>query len=297
MSSFSLLKTNRSNVTETLTKELEKLNTKTQMDDDDANYWQPTVDKLGNGQAIFRFLPPPEGEDMPFVRYWKHSFKGPTGQWYIERSLSSLGLPDPCGEENSRLWNTGLESDKKISRDRKRKLYYVSNIYMIKDYGNPENDGKVFLFQYGKKIFDKINDIMRPEFEGDAKINPFDFWEGANFKLRVRNVEGYRNYDKSEFDQPSVLNSSDEELEKIWKQQFSLKEIVDPSRFKTYEQLKERLLKAIGTPSASKPLTNVNTERKTTSNVNPPWLDEDNSNDETANDDPDVSYFKRLAEK
>ncbi len=295
MTTFSSLKSNRNSITENLTKELEKLNTKTNENNDQADYWQPTVDKLGNGQAIIRFLPPPSGEDMPYVRYWSHAFKGPTGVWYIERSLSSLGLVDPCSEENSRLWNTGLESDKKIARDRKRKLYYVSNIYVVKDYGNPENDGKVFKFSYGKKIFDKISDLMRPEFEGDAKINPFDLWEGANFRLRIRMVEGYRNYDKSEFETPAPLKDSDSELEAIWKSQFSLQEIVHPSKFKTYEALQERLQKAIGANSASNASTKTETvkqDAKTSSKANPPWVDNDDKDD-----DDEMSYFKALAEK
>ena len=302
MSLFSSLKTNRNTISDVLTKELEKLNTKTTYDNDSDQYWEPTVDKAGNGQAIIRFLPPSSGEDMPFVRYWSHSFKGPTGQWYIERSLSSLGQEDPCSEENTRLWNSGIEDNKKIARDRKRKLYYVSNIYVVKDFGNPDNDGKVFKFKYGKKIFDKINDIMRPEFEGDAKVNPFDLWEGANFRLRIRNVDGYRNYDKSEFESVSPLKDSDSELETIWKQQYSLNEVVEPSKFKSYDALKARLDKAIGTgtqQSESKPVTRQDT--KTYSKSNPPWInsddDETSSSESKDDDDDDMSYFKKLAEK
>lgn len=212
----------------------------------DDRFWQPTVDKAGNGYAEIRFLPAPPNEDVEYVRLWKHGFKGPTGQWYIENSLTTLGLPDPCSEYNSKLWNSGVESDKKIVRDQKRKLIYTSNIYVVSDPANPENEGKVFLFQYGKKIFDKLKEAMNPQFPGEVPVNPFDMWAGATFKLKIRKVDGYRNYDKSEFDDPAPLFDDDKKLEKIWKSEYSLKEIIDPKNFKSYAELQARLALVVG---------------------------------------------------
>ena len=182
----------------------------------DDRIWKPTVDKAGNGYAVLRFLPATEGQELPWVRYWDHGFKGPTGLWYIENSLTSIGQPDPVGELNSRLWNSGIESDKDRARDQKRRLHYVVNMLVVQDPSNPQNEGKVFLYKFGKKIFDKIMDSMQPEFADEKAVNPFDFWEGADFKLKIRNVEGYRNYDKSEFAAPSALKDGDDvQLEAI----------------------------------------------------------------------------------
>ena len=212
----------------------------------DDRVWLPTVDKANNGYAVIRFLPATEGSELPWNRYWDHGFKGPTGQWYIENSLSSIGMNDPVGELNSRLWNTGVESDKEIARKQKRRLHYVSNIYVVNDPGNPANEGKVFLYKYGKKIFDKLMDAMQPEFDDEDPLNPFDFWEGANFKLKIRDVEGYRNYDKSEFARVSPLAESDDELEKIYNQMHDLSEFTDPKSYKTYDELKARLMTVLG---------------------------------------------------
>src|SRR5210317_2517738 len=176
----------------------------------DDRLWKPTVDKAGNGYAILRFLPSAEGQDVPWVRYWDHGFKGPTGQWYIEKSLTSIGQQDPVSEYNSVLWNSGRDEDKETARKQKRRLHYVSNILVESDPANPQNEGKVFLFTYGKKIHDKIMDLMQPQFADEDPVNPFDFWEGASFKLKIRNVEGYRNYDKSEFASPTALSEDDE---------------------------------------------------------------------------------------
>ena len=211
----------------------------------DDRFWQPTVDKAGNGYAVIRFLPPPAEEDVPFVRIYDHGFQGPTGLWYIETSLTTIGKPDPVSEHNSKLWNSGLESDKEIVRKQKRRLHFISNIYVVSDSANPENEGKVFLYKYGKKIFDKLNEAMNPQFADEEAVNPFDLWEGANFKIKIRNVEGYRNYDRSEFDKPSPLMEKDSELENIWKSEHSLQEFVNPENFKTYEQLKEKLVRVL----------------------------------------------------
>ena len=207
----------------------------------DERLWKPEVDKAGNGYAVIRFLPAVEGEDMPWAKVWNHAFQGPTGQWYIENSLTTLGKNDPVSEMNSAYWNTGIESDKEIARKQKRKLQYFSNIYVVSDSKHPENEGKVFLFRYGKKIFDKLMAAMQPEFEDEKAINPFDFWEGANFKLKIRKVAGYWNYDSSDFDTPSAIFDNDEKIEEVWKTQYPLSEFTAASNFKSYEELKTRL--------------------------------------------------------
>ena len=237
---FAALKKNRGNFTD-LMKEVEKISQPIESNSKDDRFWQPEVDKAGNGYAVIRFLPPPSGEDYPWVRIWNHGFQGPTGKWYIENSLTTIGKPDPVSELNTELWNSGIEANKEVVRKQKRRLTYISNIYVVKDPAHPENEGKVFLFKYGKKIFDKIKDVMQPQFEDEEPVNPFDFWKGANFKLKIRNVEGYRNYDKSEFDSVAVLNEDDNMLEKIWKNQHSLQEFLDPKHFKSYDELKAKL--------------------------------------------------------
>jgi len=242
--SFDALKKNRSKSLEKLTEQLDKIGSKGYSNPDEGKYWKPTKDAAGNGFAIIRFLPAPDGEDIPFVRTWDHGFQGPGG-WYIENSLSTIGQQDPLGELNSKLWNSGNDADKEQARKQKRRLKYVSNIYVVKDSGNPENDGKVFLFAYGKKIWDKLNDMMNPSFEDEAPVNPFDLWEGANFRLKIRQFEGYPNYDKSEFDSSSALFDDDDKLEATWKQQHSLQELLDPKNFKSYDELQAKLHKVL----------------------------------------------------
>lgn len=244
--SFASLKKNRGAAIDKLKNAAEKVGGGEQKSYGDDRLWKPTVDKSGNGYAVIRFLPAGEGEDLPWVRYWDHGFKGPTGRWYIERSLTSIGQPDPVSEINSVLWNSGRDEDKQIARDRKRRLHYVANILVVSDPSNPDNDGKVFLFQFGKKIFDKITDIMTPQFQDEEPVNPFDFWEGSNFKLKIRNVEGYRNYDKSEFDSPKPLSDDESELEAIYNKLHSLKEFNDPSAYKSYAELKAKLSQVLG---------------------------------------------------
>jgi len=212
----------------------------------DERMWKPTVDKAGNGYAVIRFLPAGEGQDVPWARYWDHGFKGPQGQWYIEKSLTSIGLNDPVGEMNSLLWNSGIEADKDKARTQKRRLHYVSNILVVSDPGNPANEGKIFMYQYGKKIFDKIMDMMQPQFQDEEPVNPFDMWEGANFKLKIRQVEGYRNYDKSEFASKSALADNDEKLESLYNQMHDLSEWTDPKNYKTYDELKTKLNSILG---------------------------------------------------
>ena len=207
----------------------------------DERLWKPELDTAGNGYAVIRFLPAIEGEDLPWTKLWSHAFQGPTGQWFIENSLTTLNQKDPVSEYNSSLWNSGVETDKEIARKQKRKLSYYSNIYVITDSKNKDNEGKVFLFRYGKKIFDKLMAAMQPEFEDETPINPFDFWKGANFKLKIRKVDGFWNYDKSEFEAPSPILDDDSAIERIWKEQYPLADFTAPSNFKSYEELKTRL--------------------------------------------------------
>jgi hypothetical protein len=245
MSSFAEMKEKRKSAIANLVAAAETTSEKQSYGDD--RLWKPTVDKAGNGYAVIRFLPAPEGEDLPWVRYWDHGFKGPSGKWYIENSLTSIGQQDPVSEMNTQLWNSGIESDKQIARERKRRLHYVSNILVISDSASPENEGKVFLYKYGKKIFDKIMDVMQPQFEDEQPVNPFDFWAGANFKLKIRQVEGYRNYDKSEFDASTELfDGDDAKLETVFTSSNSLKEFIDPSTYKTYGELKKKLYDVLG---------------------------------------------------
>jgi len=214
---------------------------------DDERIWKPTVDKAGNGYAVLRFLPAAEGSELPWVRYWDHGFKGPTGLWYIENSLTSIGQPDPVGELNSRLWNSGHEEDKEKARSQKRRLHYVVNALVVSDPSAPQNEGRVVLYKFGKKIFDKITDKMQPEFADETPVNPFDMWEGADFKLKIRQVEGYRNYDKSEFASQSALFDGDEtRLEETYNKLHNLSEFADPKNYKTYDELKAKLARVLG---------------------------------------------------
>ena len=237
---FMNLKRNRESSLERLTKEINKLSTKETGSSKDDRFWQPEVDKMGNGYAVIRFLPAPAGEEVPWVRVWNHGFQGPGG-WYIENSLTTIGQSDPVSEYNSKLWNSGNEKDKETVRKQKRRLSYISNIVVLKDPAHPENEGKVFLFKYGKKIFDKLNDLLNPSFEDETPVNPYDLWEGANFRLKIRQVDNYRNYDKSDFADAGPLLDDDEELEKIWKSEHSLVAFLQPSEFKPYADLKRRL--------------------------------------------------------
>jgi hypothetical protein len=231
-------------LTAKLVKEVEKMNTSSGSSDD--RVWKLDVDKSGNGYAVIRFLPAPNGEDLPFVKLYSHAFQGPGG-WFIENSLTTLGQKDPVSELNSELWNNGTDAGKELARKQKRKLTYISNIYVVKDPANPENEGKVFLFKYGKKIFDKLTAAMQPEFEDEEAIDPFDFWQGANFKLKAKNVAGYRNYDSSEFAAAAPLLDDDDAMEAVWKKQYSLAELVAADQFKSYDELKKRLDYVLGT--------------------------------------------------
>jgi hypothetical protein len=262
----------------------------------DERLWKPQVDKAGNGMAIIRFLPAPVDEEMPWVRVWNHAFQGPTGQWYIENSLTTLNQKDPVSEYNTQLWNSGVESDKEIARKQKRKLQYYANIYVVQDSANPENEGKVMLYKFGKKIFDKLMEAMQPAFEDETPINPFDLWEGANFKLKIRKVDGYWNYDKSEFESPSQLAPSDEEMEAIYNKEYSLADFLAPTNFKSYDELKTRLDAVLtGTVATGKTAAQMVNEDET--DFTPTFKSEPAPQSASIDDDDDdaMSYFQKLA--
>ena len=259
----------------------------------DERLWKPELDTSGNGYAVIRFLPAIEGEDLPWVKLFSHAFQGPTGQWYIENSRTTLGRgdvgKDPVSEYNSSLWNSGVETDKEIARKQKRKLSYYSNIYIVSDSKNPHNEGKVFLFRYGKKIFDKLMAAMQPEFEDESPINPFDFWKGANFKLKIRKVDGYWNYDKSEFEAPSAILDDDSAIERIWKEQYSLADFTAPSNFKSYEELKTRLDAVL---SGKQVVSNQTVEDEP---IAEPKVDTKPVESKQVEDDDTMDYFNKLA--
>jgi hypothetical protein len=289
MSDFSSLKRNR-NSFDKLTKAIESTTQTTEAGSkEDDRFWQPEVDKAGNGMAVIRFLPGPsvDGDDaLPWVRVFNHGFQGPGG-WYIENSLTTLNQKDPVSEYNSVLWNSGIEANKEIARKQKRRLTYISNVLIVSDPKHPENEGQIKLYKFGKKIFDKISEAMNPEFADETPLNPFDFWEGANFKIKIRQVEGYRNYDKSEFDSVSaVLDGDDAKLEALWKKEHSLKEFLDPKHFKPYDVLKARLDKVLGLDGVAPVKTKAEDTVLSPAKAAPSL----NENDE------ELDYFRSLAE-
>ena len=298
--SFASLKKSRGNSLSRLVQESSKLTSGQQQSSGaDDRFWKPEVDKSGNGYAVIRFLPEPNGEDLPFVRIFDHGFQGPGG-WYIENSLTTIGEKDPVGEYNSMLWNNGTDAGKEQARKQKRRLSYYSNIYVVKDPANPANEGKVFLFKYGKKIWDKLNEAMNPQFEDEDAINPFDFWGGAEFKLKIRNLEGYRNYDKSEFDSPAaLLNGDDDELEKVYNSMYSLQEFLDRKHFKSYEELKAKLDRVLGATDTTARAEDyepapVAKAPEMKSAPAPKISDEVSFGDD---DDDNLSFFEKLAEE
>ena len=298
MSSFANLKRNNDSLAK-LTKAIESSQSGSPEagSKDDTRLWQPSVDKSGNGMAQIRFLPAPavDGDDaLPWVRIFSHGFQGPGG-WLIDNCLTTLSDKCPVCEHNSTLWNSGIEANKDIARKQKRKLTYMANILVLSDPSNPENEGQIKLYKFGKKIFDKISEAMNPEFADETPVNPFDMWEGANFKLKIRNVEGYRNYDKSEFAGKSALfDGDDEKLEALWKKEFSLKEFTEKSQFKSYDVLKTRLDKVLGFEGVEMPRTKAETA------VLDSFKEEDLAVIESkfeASVDEELNYFKDLADK
>jgi len=280
-------------LTAKLVKEVEKMNNNGASGDE--RLWKLDVDKSGNGYAVIRFLPAPENEDLPFVKLYSHAFQG-SGGWYIENSLTTLGQKDPVSEYNSQLWNNGTDAGKEMARKQKRKLTYISNIYVVKDPANPENEGKTFLYKYGKKIFDKLTAAMQPEFEDEEAIDPFDFWQGANFKLKAKNVAGYRNYDSSEFAAVSPLLDDDDAMEAIWKKESSLSEFVAPDQFKTYDELKVRLEYVLGKRGAKPVAQDSEVEDEEFTTPVAETVASVASSSSEIEDDDTLSYFQRLAE-
>lgn len=297
--SFSELKRSRKTSLKTLIDETNKMTGTPEQGAGQDRFWKPTVDKAGNGYAVIRFLPASAGDDLPWVRTFNHGFQGPGG-WYIEESLTTIGKKDPVSEYNSMLWNSGIESNKDQARKQKRRLQYISNIYIVNDPSNPDNNGKVFLFKYGKKIWDKLNDLMNPQFEDEEPVNPFDFWEGANFKLKIRQVEGYRNYDKSEFETPEPL-AQDDELEAIWNRQYPLSEFTDPSNFKSYEELEAKLNRVLGLEGSRETTRSVEDVEpapapRAAAPAPRPVAEEESVPWSTDDDDESISFFEKLAE-
>ena len=314
--SFDALKKNRSKSFDKLSDQINKISAKSYSNPDANKYWKPTRDAAGNGFAIIRFLPEPDGEDFPFVRLWDHAFQGPTGMWYIENSRKTLNMeePDPVSELNVKLWNSTTDDDspeRKQVRKQKRRLHYISNIYVIKDSGNPDNEGKVFLFKYGKKIYDMVNEQMNPSFEDEERVNPFDLWEGANFRLKIRQGDGgFPNYDKSEFDSASPMFDDDEKMETVWKQCHSLKEVIAPSNFKGYDELQAKLHKVLGLSSSPRSSSSTAEEeidddidmsrlssKPAAKEAAAPKIKEISSAPADDEDADDLEYFKNLASR
>lgn len=287
MSNFANLK--KSSNLDKLTKAIEQINSNQNNNNQkDENSWRPEVDKVGNGYAVIRFLPAPEvdGDDgLPWVKIYNHGFQGPGG-WYIENSLTTLNQSDPVGEYNTQLWNSGIEANKDIARKQKRRLNYISNVLVIEDPKHPENEGKVVLYRYGKKIFDKLTEAMNPQFEDEKAMNPFDMWTGANFKLKIRKVDGFANYDKSEFESPSAIGDEDK-MEKLWKSEFSLTAFLDGKNFKSYDELKAKMNKVLGTMSVT---TKAGTAEEAPATIKTPEY-----KDPVTDDSDDMAYFNALA--
>ena len=296
---FENLKNSQSNF-DKLTKQIEanlnpEDNAKTKNKYQDDRLWKPELDKTGNGYAVLRFLPAPQTEEMPWARVWSHAFQGPGG-WYIENSLTTLGQKDPVSEENTILWNTGVDSDKEIARKRKRKLSYYSNIYVVSDPKHPENEGKVFLFKFGKKIFDKITEAMQPAFEDEKPINPFDFWTGANFKLKIRKVDGFWNYDKSEFEAVSPITTDDEVIKGIWNKQYPLKAFLEAANFKSYDELKEKFNRVVAGSKNTETASEIDLPPTTSSAAATATASVQSNEASSVEDDDTLSYFSKLAE-
>ena len=295
--SFADMKKQRKSNLSSLIKESEKISNPNTFGEVDERYWRPELDKSGNGYSIIRFLPAPTDEDLPWARMWNHGFQGPGG-WYIENSLTTQGKKDPVSEYNSRLWNSGIEANKEVARKQKRRLNYTSNVYIVKDPANPENEGQIRLYRYGKKIFDKINDLMNPEFEDETPVNPFDLWEGANFKMKIRKIEGYSNYDKSEFDTPVALLEDDNKMEEIWNSEHSLNEIVSDDKFKPFDELKEKLdrVLGLGTEFSSTPKPDE-VPFDGGQSYTPPPTPVTAEADEKGNEEEAMGYFQKLAQE
>ena len=289
--SFSDLKEKAGNF-EKLQAELEKVNNPVTSFADD-RFWKPDLDKSGNGYAVIRFLPQPSGEDLPWCKIWSHAFNGPGG-WYIENSLTTLQKKDPVSEYNTELWNSGVEANKDVARKQKRILKYYSNVLVVSDPKHPENEGKVFLYRFGKKIFDKISEVMNPQFDDESPMNPFDFWEGANFKLKVRKVDGFWNYDKSEFEAAAaLLDGNDTQLEEVYGKLYSLKQFLTEENFKSYDELKEKFNRVVTGSSVTGTVEKFTAKKKPVETA--PVVED--TTPTTSDDDETLSYFAKLADE
>lgn len=297
---------NKSKDLSKITQELDKLNKGGAESYKDDRFWKPELDQASNGFAVIRFLPVVDGEDVPWARVFSHGFQG-KGGWFIENCPTTLGKKCPVCEANNELWNSGVEDDKTVARDRKRKLSYVANVYVVSDPKHPENEGKIFLFKFGKKIFDKIMEKIQPEFPDDQPVNVFDFWQGANFKLKIRKVAGYINYDKSEFEEPSALMGGDDaKLESLWKKQHALKEFTNTENFKSYDELKSKMDSVLRGGSEGKAKTAEEMEEieeaesrfgSAKSKPAPKMPEKKSSVDEDAEEEDALSYFEKLAKE
>lgn len=297
---------NKSKDLSKITQELDKLNKGGAESYKDDRFWKPELDQASNGFAVIRFLPVVDGEDVPWARVFSHGFQG-KGGWFIENCPTTLGKKCPVCEANNELWNSGVEDDKTVARDRKRKLSYVANVYVVSDPKHPENEGKIFLFKFGKKIFDKIMEKIQPEFPDDQPVNVFDFWQGANFKLKIRKVAGYINYDKSEFEEPSALMGGDDaKLESLWKKQHALKEFTNAENFKSYDELKSKMDSVLRGGSEGKAKTAEEMEEieeaesrfgSAKSKPAPKMPEKKSSVDEDAEEEDALSYFEKLAKE
>ena len=276
-------------LTDRLVKEVEKMNSSSGASDE--RFWKAELDKSSVGSAVIRFLPAPEGEELPWVKVYSHAFQGPGG-WYIENSLTTTGGKDPVSDYNRTLWNSGNDADKDTVRKQKRKLSYYSNVYVVKDPLHPENEGRVFLFKYGKKIFDKVLEAMQPEFDDETPINPFDFWQGANFKLKIVKKDGFWNYDKSEFDKVAPLLDDDDALEALWKKEYSLSAITAPDQFKSYEDLERRLKTVLG----QKPVQSPRLDEEVVAESEEPVAVAAPVASASSDEDDALSYFQKLAD-
>jgi len=293
---FKSLKKSSSSSLDKLTKAIEA-SQKQKYAKDDERFWQPEVDKAGNGYAVIRLLDAPavDGEDgLPWVQLFTHGFQGPGG-WYIENCPTTIGGKCPACEHNNVLWNSGVESNKKKASEQKRRLGYVSNILVVSDPKRPENEGKVFLYRYGKKIFDKIQEKLHPQFQDEVRMNVFDFWNGANLKLKIVNKDGFRNYDKSEFEDASAVYDADKKIEELWKSLYSLKEFVAPDQFKAYDELKSRIDRVFGAGGAAA------ARAPSIDDDTAPWQEPKSAPErsrptaEAVNVDDDMDYFNKLA--
>ena len=303
MSSFAQLKRQSGNLDKlkTAVEALQSPETDAEKSD---RMWKPEVDKAGNGMAVIRFLPasPKDGEDaLPWVKIWSHGFQGPGG-WFIDNCLTTKGNNSKCPvcEHNTALWNTDIKANRDLVSKQKRKLNYYANVYIVSDSKHPENEGQVKIFRFGKKIFEKITETMDPQYEDEKAINPFDLWEGANFKLKIRKVEGYQNYDRSEFDKPSALLEDDDDLEKIWQSEYSLNELLEDKEFKSYDSLKQRLDKVLGL-SGDVPAPKASTVEE---DLDPPFTPNKvvkpvvkKVTEPDTSEDDDMEYFSKLADE